>query len=173
MLALGVRQPDVSKHLGVLRKLGVVSVSKQGQQRVYDLNPDQLRPVCDWIKALEGHWEHQLDRIRTRAERRALDSRGTQGPTTQQKRNHMTTATQTQESIETFEIKKAIDIAAPIEIAFEAMIEELGPDAANDGWHTDALQAGSLAGRALVSRFGKQRRTSVGAGTGDQAADLA
>jgi uncharacterized protein YndB with AHSA1/START domain len=41
----------------------------------------------------------------------------------------MTTATQTQQSIETLEIQKAIDIAAPIEIAFEAMLDELGPDA--------------------------------------------
>ncbi|HEV8059225.1 MAG TPA: metalloregulator ArsR/SmtB family transcription factor [Gemmataceae bacterium] len=85
VLALGVRQPDVSKHLGVLRKLGVVSVSKQGQQRVYDLNPDQLRPVCDWVKALEGHWERQLDRIRARAERRALDRSSRPGPTTHTK----------------------------------------------------------------------------------------
>ena len=41
----------------------------------------------------------------------------------------MTTATQNQQSIETVEIQKAIDIAAPIEIAFEAMLDELGPDA--------------------------------------------
>jgi DNA-binding transcriptional ArsR family regulator len=73
VLALGIRQPDVSKHLGVLRHLCIVSVSKQGQHRVYDLNPDPLRPVCDWVKALERHWERQLDRIRARAERRALD----------------------------------------------------------------------------------------------------
>jgi DNA-binding transcriptional ArsR family regulator len=85
VLVLGVRQPDVSKHLSVLRHLGVVSVSKHGQQRVYDLNPDQLRPVCDWVKALERHWERQLDRIRARAERRALERSGTPGRTTRTK----------------------------------------------------------------------------------------
>jgi DNA-binding transcriptional ArsR family regulator len=71
VLALKLRQPAVSKHLGVLREVGVVSVSKLGRQRVYDLNPEQLRPVFDWIKTFEQHWEHQLDRIRARAEQRA------------------------------------------------------------------------------------------------------
>jgi DNA-binding transcriptional ArsR family regulator len=71
VLSLGLPQPVVSKHLGVLREVGIVSVSKQGQRRVYELNHDQLRPVYDWIKTLERHWDHQLDRIRERAERRA------------------------------------------------------------------------------------------------------
>ena len=63
-------QPAVSKYLGVLRKVGIVSASKQGQQRVYGLNPNQLRPVYDWVRTLERHWERQLDRIRDRAELR-------------------------------------------------------------------------------------------------------
>src|ERR1700722_468742 len=68
VLALGLPQPDVSKHLGVLRQVGIVSVVKQGQHRVYELNFDQLRPVADWVKAFERQWEHQIDRIRARAE---------------------------------------------------------------------------------------------------------
>lgn len=72
VLTLGLPQPAVSKHLGVLRQVGIVSVSKQGQRRVYALNHDQLRPVYDWVKAFEKHWEHQLDRISERAERRAI-----------------------------------------------------------------------------------------------------
>src|SRR5271167_1008261 len=71
VLTLGLPQPAVSKHLGVLREVGLVSVSKQGQSRIYELNVDQLRPLYDWVKAFEHHWEHQLDRIRERAERRA------------------------------------------------------------------------------------------------------
>jgi len=51
--------------------VGIVSVSKQGQHRVYVVNFDRLRPVYDWIKTFERHWEHQLDRIRARAEARA------------------------------------------------------------------------------------------------------
>jgi DNA-binding transcriptional ArsR family regulator len=79
VLTLGLPQPAVSKHLGVLREVGIVSVSKQGQRRMYALNYDQLRPIYDWIKTFERHWERQLDRIRVRAEQRAvaqLDSPG-------------------------------------------------------------------------------------------------
>ncbi|HET6325759.1 MAG TPA: metalloregulator ArsR/SmtB family transcription factor [Planctomycetaceae bacterium] len=85
VLALGMPQPTVSKHLGVLREVGLVSVSKNGQSRIYDLNVDQLRPVYDWIKAFEQHWEHQLDRIRERAERRAADVSNSSQRTTRKK----------------------------------------------------------------------------------------
>jgi DNA-binding transcriptional ArsR family regulator len=71
VLALGLPQPVVSKHLGVLREACIVSVSKQGRSRVYDLNPDQLQPIRDWVRTLEQLWERQLDRIRARAERLA------------------------------------------------------------------------------------------------------
>jgi DNA-binding transcriptional ArsR family regulator len=71
VLALGLPQPAVSKHLGVLRDVGIVSATRHGQRRMYALNYDQLRPVYDWVKTFERHWEHQLDRIRERAERRA------------------------------------------------------------------------------------------------------
>ncbi|OWK38280.1 ArsR/SmtB family transcription factor [Fimbriiglobus ruber] len=71
VLALGLAQPAVSKHLGVLREAGIVTVKKLGQSRVYDLNLDQLRTIQDWVRTLEQHWEGQLDRIRARAEQRA------------------------------------------------------------------------------------------------------
>lgn len=71
VLSLGLTQPAVSKHLGVLRQVGLVTVVKQGQSRVYELNHEQLKPIYDWVKAFERHWDHQLDRIRSRAEQRA------------------------------------------------------------------------------------------------------
>jgi DNA-binding transcriptional ArsR family regulator len=71
VLSMGLPQPAVSKHLGVLREVGIVRVTKEGQHRVYELNVDQLRPVYDWIKTFERHWDRQLDRIRERAERKA------------------------------------------------------------------------------------------------------
>jgi DNA-binding transcriptional ArsR family regulator len=77
VVTLGLPQPAVSKHLGVLRKVGIVSVSKQGQHRVYVLNLDRLRPIAGWLKTLERHWEHQLDRIRARAQARAQAVSGT------------------------------------------------------------------------------------------------
>jgi DNA-binding transcriptional ArsR family regulator len=73
-LALGLLQPAVSKHLGVLREAGIVSVKKLGRSRVYELDFDQLRTVQDWVQTLERHWQGQLDRIRERAERRASGS---------------------------------------------------------------------------------------------------
>jgi DNA-binding transcriptional ArsR family regulator len=74
VLVLGLPQPAVSKHLGVLREVGIVSVKKQGKSRLYDLNRDQLQPVQEWVKTLEQHWDRQLKGIRERAERRAAAS---------------------------------------------------------------------------------------------------
>jgi DNA-binding transcriptional ArsR family regulator len=70
---LRMAQPAVSKHLGVLRKVGVVSVIKRGQHRMYRLNAAELKPVYDWAKAFEHYWTHQLGQIKERAERKALD----------------------------------------------------------------------------------------------------
>lgn len=68
---LGLPQPAVSKHLGVLRKVGLVSVTRRGQQRLYSLNPRELKPVNDWVKTFERYWTQQVDRIRQRAEEKA------------------------------------------------------------------------------------------------------
>lgn len=70
---LGWPQPQVSKHLAVLRQVGLVSVVRKGRRRVYSLNADELRPVFDWVKQYEKFWEHQLDRIKARAERMQRD----------------------------------------------------------------------------------------------------
>jgi len=67
---LRMPQPAVSKHLGVLRKVRVVSVSKHGRLRLYRLNAKELKPVHDWVKTYERYWGHQLDRIKERAERK-------------------------------------------------------------------------------------------------------
>lgn len=69
--ALELAQPAVSKHLGVLRVVGVVSVQKVGKSRLYALNAAQLKPVHDWVKPYERFWSNQLARIKERAERTA------------------------------------------------------------------------------------------------------
>lgn len=66
-------QPAVSKHLSVLRRAGLVSVSREGQRRLYSLNAGGLKPVHDWIKAYERYWTGQLNRIQERAERLARE----------------------------------------------------------------------------------------------------
>ena len=71
VLKLGLPQPAVSKHLGVLRKVGVVAVHKAGQRRLYRLNPQELKPVHDWIQNFERFWTDQLASIKEAAERKA------------------------------------------------------------------------------------------------------
>jgi len=73
VLRLRMSQPAVSKHLGVLRKVGVVTVSKRGQLRMYRLNAKELKPVHDWVKVYERFWMQQLDRIKIRAEQKMAE----------------------------------------------------------------------------------------------------
>jgi DNA-binding transcriptional ArsR family regulator len=73
VVRLRMPQPAVSKHLGVLRKVGVVSVIKRGQHRMYKLNAAKLKPVHDWVKTFERYWTHQLGQIKERAELKALE----------------------------------------------------------------------------------------------------
>ena len=73
VLRMKMAQPAVSKHLGALRKAGVVTVIKRGQHRMYRLNPQGLKPVHDWVKVFERYWTHQVDQIKERAERKALE----------------------------------------------------------------------------------------------------
>lgn len=69
-------QPAVSKHLGVLRRVGVVTVVKRGQHRMYRLNAAELKPVHDWVKTFEKYWTHQISRIKERAEQKAAEGIG-------------------------------------------------------------------------------------------------
>jgi DNA-binding transcriptional ArsR family regulator len=71
--ALGLGQPQVSKHLRVLREVGLVSVRGSGQQRLYQLNAERLKAIHDWVETFEPFWDRQLDRIKERAEREARE----------------------------------------------------------------------------------------------------
>jgi len=65
---LGWPQPQVSKHLGVLLRVGLVEVRREGRQRLYSVNGGKLKPVHDWVASFERFWEHQIIRIKERAE---------------------------------------------------------------------------------------------------------
>lgn len=65
---LGWPQAQVSKHLGVLRSVDLVTVRAEGRRRVYAVNAHGLKPVHDWASKYERFWSHQLDRIKRRAE---------------------------------------------------------------------------------------------------------
>lgn len=58
---LGQAQPQVSKHLRVLRRVGLVEVRDEGRQRVYRLNGRALKPIHDWIRRYERSWNDRFD----------------------------------------------------------------------------------------------------------------
>jgi len=60
---LGLAQPQVSKHLRVLRLVGAVDVRDDGRQRLYRLNGRALRPIHDWVRAYERTWSERFDRL--------------------------------------------------------------------------------------------------------------
>jgi DNA-binding transcriptional ArsR family regulator len=60
---LGLAQPQVSKHLRVLREVGAVDVRDQGRQRLYRLNGHALKPIHDWVKSYEQSWSERFDRL--------------------------------------------------------------------------------------------------------------
>jgi DNA-binding transcriptional ArsR family regulator len=60
---LGVTQPLVSKHLRVLREVGLVDVRDEGRQRIYRLNGRSLKPIHDWVKTYEQAWVERFDRL--------------------------------------------------------------------------------------------------------------
>ena len=69
VVALAADQPLVSKHLGVLRKVGLVRVRRVGRHRMYSrANADGIRPLYDFAKTFERYWTHQLLRVKDRAE---------------------------------------------------------------------------------------------------------
>ena len=60
---LGLAQPQVSKHLRVLREVGLVEVRDDGRQRMYRLNSEGLKPIYDWIKPYEQMWNDRFDAL--------------------------------------------------------------------------------------------------------------
>jgi len=60
---LGVAQPLVSKHLRVLREVGLVEVRDEGRQRMYRLDARPLKPIHDWVSAYERSWAARFDQL--------------------------------------------------------------------------------------------------------------
>jgi DNA-binding transcriptional ArsR family regulator len=60
---LGLAQPQVSKHLRVLREVGVVDVREDGRRRLYRVNAPALKPIHDWVKGFEELWSERFDAL--------------------------------------------------------------------------------------------------------------
>lgn len=61
--ALGIRQPQVSKHLKVLREAGVVDVAPVARRRIYHLDPAAFEELGSWVGSFEALWEQRLDSL--------------------------------------------------------------------------------------------------------------
>jgi len=66
---LKLEQPSVSKHLRVLRDVGLVRVRRCGRQMFYRTNPAAIRPLHEWAGTFERYWSNQLSRVKARAEK--------------------------------------------------------------------------------------------------------
>ena len=60
---LGLAQPQVSKHLRVLREVGAVEVREDGRRRLYRLNGFALKPIHDWVKGYERTWSERFEQL--------------------------------------------------------------------------------------------------------------
>src|SRR5215470_6173380 len=72
--ALALEQPSVSKHLRVLRDVGLVHVRRNGRNMYYRTNAEAIRPLHEWTETFARFWRHQLQRIKERAESKVPDS---------------------------------------------------------------------------------------------------
>jgi len=69
--ALEMEQPSVSKHLKVLKEVGLVDVRREGRQMLYRVNGMAIRPLWEWASTFERMWSHQLHKVKERAERKS------------------------------------------------------------------------------------------------------
>lgn len=60
---LDLNQPSVSKHLGVLKQVGLVSERRVGRQRLYRVNGERLKPIYDWVTPFEKYWSESFERL--------------------------------------------------------------------------------------------------------------
>jgi len=69
VVALEMEQPSVSKHLRVLRDVGLVHARRDGRKILYRANAEAIRPLNEWAGTFERYWQHQLNRVKELAEK--------------------------------------------------------------------------------------------------------
>ncbi len=72
--ALGFEQPSVSKHLRVLKDVGLVTARRDGRNMLYRTEAEALRPLHEWTETFARFWRHQLQRIKERAEAKTISN---------------------------------------------------------------------------------------------------
>jgi DNA-binding transcriptional ArsR family regulator len=71
--SLRLEQPSVSKHLRVLKDVGLVNMRRDGRRILYRTNAEAIRPLHEWTRTFERYWTNQLSRIKERAEKKAME----------------------------------------------------------------------------------------------------
>ncbi len=71
--SLRLEQPSVSKHLRVLKDVGLVHMRRDGRRIMYRTNAEAIRPLHEWAGTFERYWTNQLNRIKERAEKKAKE----------------------------------------------------------------------------------------------------
>jgi DNA-binding transcriptional ArsR family regulator len=79
--SLNIEQPSVSKHLRVLKDVGLVNVRRDGRNMFYRTNAEAIRPLHEWTSRFERFWRHQLNQIKELAERNANKQQQPDSPT--------------------------------------------------------------------------------------------
>jgi DNA-binding transcriptional ArsR family regulator len=79
--SLSIEQPSVSKHLRVLKDVGLVNVRRDGRNMFYRTNAEAIRPLHEWTSSFERFWRHQLNQIKELAERNAKKQQQPDSPT--------------------------------------------------------------------------------------------
>ena len=74
VIALRLEQPSVSKHLRVLRDVGLVRMRREGRRKLYQTNALAIRPLHDWTSEFERFWRHQLNQVKERAEAKMVEA---------------------------------------------------------------------------------------------------
>lgn len=75
VVALGMDQPTVSKHLRVLRETGLVRMRRNGRHKLYQTEAEAIRPLHEWSAFFERYWGNQLLRVKERAEQKAAENK--------------------------------------------------------------------------------------------------
>jgi DNA-binding transcriptional ArsR family regulator len=75
VITLRLEQPSVSKHLRVLRDVGLVQERRNGRHKLYRTNAEAIRPLHEWTSTFEHYWKHQLTRVKERAEAKAKEEK--------------------------------------------------------------------------------------------------
>ena len=74
VIALRLEQPSVSKHLRVLRDVGLVRMRREGRRKLYRTNAEAIRPLHEWAGEFERFWRHQLNHVKERAEAKMAEA---------------------------------------------------------------------------------------------------